>query len=253
MNKHFYFPFYTKEFISATVGMRAEEVGGYIRLLCYQFDNGILPINNMEELEIIAGTKRLDKVIKKFPKGVNDKLSKVKTEGERISNVRREAVNIRYKPHTKDLQKDNKTSDSDSDSDSELYIKSDINTKTDTKERYRPPTATDTRFDEIWNAYPKRVKRKEAGKHFAASVKTDKDFDDIRRALKNYLKSKTVRDGFVQNGSTWFNNWRDYVDYKDPTPIGSAPPVYVPTEDGPPSPPPPEFANKLKNFKMREV
>ncbi len=72
-------------------------------------------------------------------------------------------------------------------------------------------------FNEIWEAYPNKDGRKAAERHFHASVKTPKDFEDIKCALKNYLSSDKVQRGFVKNGSTWFNNWRDWVNYKPPT------------------------------------
>ena len=70
-------------------------------------------------------------------------------------------------------------------------------------------------FDEIWNAYPKRVGKKAALKHFKASIKTAKDLENIKVALKHYLVSENVSKGYVQNGSTWFNNWEDWVNYEE--------------------------------------
>ena len=72
------------------------------------------------------------------------------------------------------------------------------------------------RFNQIWDKYPQRTGRKSAESHFKASVKTEQDFQDIQTALKNYLESKRVAQGFVQNGSTWFNNWQDWINFKDP-------------------------------------
>lgn len=70
-------------------------------------------------------------------------------------------------------------------------------------------------FESVWLKYPKRVGKKMAQVHFEASVKTQKDFEDLSLALSNYLSSKRVANGFVQNGSTFFNNWRDWIDYKE--------------------------------------
>jgi len=70
-------------------------------------------------------------------------------------------------------------------------------------------------FEEIYFKYPKRVGRKEAGQHFKANVKTEQDWQDIQTALKNYLASKRVAKGFIQNASTWFNNWRDWINFKE--------------------------------------
>ncbi len=77
-----------------------------------------------------------------------------------------------------------------------------------------PPEVID-RFEKIWNLYPKRVGKKEALRHFAATVKTDQDYTDIQKALENYKKTKNVIEGkleYIQNGSRWLNNWRDWLD-----------------------------------------
>lgn len=70
-------------------------------------------------------------------------------------------------------------------------------------------------FEEIWKKYPNRDGRKQAEKSFNASVKTGQDWRDINTALENYLGSKNVLKGFIKNGSTWFNNWRDWVDWNE--------------------------------------
>ena len=67
-------------------------------------------------------------------------------------------------------------------------------------------------FETVWARYPARFGKKEAMRHFHASVKTGQDFIDVNKALDNYVISDKVKRGFIQNGSTWFNNWRDYVD-----------------------------------------
>lgn len=73
----------------------------------------------------------------------------------------------------------------------------------------------ETSFDEIWELYPEKDGRKSALRHFMASVKTEEDFELIKKALDNYLDSKKVKCGFIKNGSTWFNNWRDWIDYSE--------------------------------------
>lgn len=70
-------------------------------------------------------------------------------------------------------------------------------------------------FDFIWNKYPVKDGKKEALKHFNASVLSNDDYQAINKALDNYLvhtKGKELK--YIKNGSTWFNNWRDWVDYK---------------------------------------
>lgn len=67
-------------------------------------------------------------------------------------------------------------------------------------------------FEDVWKRYPNRVGKKEALRHYNASVKTPEDVTSINAALTNYLRSVAVKRGFVQLGRTWFNNWRDWLD-----------------------------------------
>ncbi len=81
-------------------------------------------------------------------------------------------------------------------------------------------------FDSLWKRYPKRLGKKEALRHFKATVKTDEDWQNINKALDNYLHSKNVKENtqFIQHGSTWFNNWQDWIelDVKKETPSALA-------------------------------
>lgn len=73
-------------------------------------------------------------------------------------------------------------------------------------------------FNEIWQKYPKRVGRKSAERHFRASVKTPGDWVNIQKALQNYINCDTVKKGFIQNGSTWFNDWESWINQGNPIP-----------------------------------
>lgn len=75
-----------------------------------------------------------------------------------------------------------------------------------------PPNA----FEPLWQQYPRREGRRDAERHFNSSVKTMKDFLDIQNAMANYKKKLSVEGvspQYTKMGSTWFNNWRDYVSY----------------------------------------
>lgn len=87
-----------------------------------------------------------------------------------------------------------------------------INNKTNT--RFKKESKE---FDELWQRYPAKDGKKAACRFFTASVKTAQDWQDINAALDNYLQSERVRNGYVKNGSTWFNNWRDWVEYRGET------------------------------------
>jgi hypothetical protein len=77
-----------------------------------------------------------------------------------------------------------------------------------------PPVAPD--FKKVWALYPRQKGRKAAERHFKATVKTDVDLKRILVALENYKRSKECREGFIQYGSTWFNNWDDWENHKEP-------------------------------------
>jgi hypothetical protein len=67
-------------------------------------------------------------------------------------------------------------------------------------------------FDAIWKRYPDKTGKDKARKSFFKSVKTEKDFQDINKALDNYMRCSKFKSGFIQNGSTWFNDWTGYLD-----------------------------------------
>ena len=70
-------------------------------------------------------------------------------------------------------------------------------------------------FEDLWKTYPKRLGKKAALKHFISSVKSEVDLADIKKALANYIASRVGEDPtYIKHGSTWFNNWRDWVDYQ---------------------------------------
>jgi len=102
------------------------------------------------------------------------------------------------------------------------------NTKTDTK---RTPNGhqTDTSkeakevnnkelsdFEQVWKLYPNKDGKKQAEKHFRASVKTKEDYSSILTALENYKKHLAVETWKKpKNGSTWFNNWNDWTEWAE--------------------------------------
>jgi len=75
-------------------------------------------------------------------------------------------------------------------------------------------------FNQIWEQYPKKLGRRIALQHFKASVKTSDQYQKIQTALRTYCEYRQNKDPrFTQQGSNWFNNWQDWVDFKMPRPI----------------------------------
>ena len=84
------------------------------------------------------------------------------------------------------------------------------------KDKTRQELKDLSHFENLWEKYPSKVGKKNALRHHTASVLTEQDMTDIELALSRYVESERVRSGYVMNGSTWFNNWRDWIDYVDP-------------------------------------
>jgi len=89
-------------------------------------------------------------------------------------------------------------------------------TQPQTESNNKNASAVDALFNDLWNGYPSKIGRKAAERHYHSSVKTKEDMKNIQIALSSYKNSKRVKDGFIMNGSSWFNNWKDWVEYKEP-------------------------------------
>lgn len=72
-------------------------------------------------------------------------------------------------------------------------------------------------FNALWNLYPSKDGKKASEKHFNATVKNKEDLIEIQQALNNYLNHLKINSWKKpKNGSTWFNNWRDWVNWQEP-------------------------------------
>ena len=74
-------------------------------------------------------------------------------------------------------------------------------------------------FEVIYNKYPRREGQKQAEKYFKTTVKTQIDWDNINKALSNYMNylyKNKIEAQFIKMASTWFNNWQDWVNWQDP-------------------------------------
>lgn len=70
-------------------------------------------------------------------------------------------------------------------------------------------------FESLIEKYPNKDGTKKAKEKFHKTVRNQKDWLDINTALTNYLNSSRVKNGYVKNASTWFNNWSDWVSFKE--------------------------------------
>jgi hypothetical protein len=86
--------------------------------------------------------------------------------------------------------------------------------KTGERKRKRKEKENTYDFETVWLLYPKKDGKKEALKHFNASVKTEDNYQDIIKAIDNYInhiKKNKIEPRYIKNGSTFFNNWQDWI------------------------------------------
>ena len=89
------FPFYPGDFIMGTMLMSAEEVGAYIRLLCFQWEQGHLPDCPTKTARIAGiSEKKLSPVLEKFHRDdqgklVNKRLEEVRESREHFLEIQR--------------------------------------------------------------------------------------------------------------------------------------------------------------------
>jgi uncharacterized protein YdaU (DUF1376 family) len=70
------FQFYADDFAAGTCDLSAADVGAYIRLLCYQWSRGSVPINDPAKLARIAAVEPSADVLAKFPNGMNARMER---------------------------------------------------------------------------------------------------------------------------------------------------------------------------------
>lgn len=84
------FPLYADDFIGGTVDMAPEEVGAYIRLLCYQWNRGSIPVDHAVQVRLAGGCVSAA-VLAKFSVGEdgnlrNERLEAVRAQKEKFHN-----------------------------------------------------------------------------------------------------------------------------------------------------------------------
>ncbi len=67
-------------------------------------------------------------------------------------------------------------------------------------------------FEKLWQRYPNKDGKKQAWTHYNRSIKTYPDIQQITLALENYIAHLRQEDWKKpKSGSTWFNNWQDWI------------------------------------------
>lgn len=104
-NKSPAFQFYVQDFLMGTLEFTAEQVGGYIRLLCHQWDKGGLPDDDKKLMQLSGmKAKALPEVKVKFMRNDDGQLRNV-----RMEKVRDEQQEYRQKQKERAEKRWNKT------------------------------------------------------------------------------------------------------------------------------------------------
>jgi uncharacterized protein YdaU (DUF1376 family) len=214
------FQFYPDDFIGGTCDLSSEEVGAYIRLLCYQWSRGCIP-DDPAKLARIAGTSVTPDTLQKFPNGKNARLE---FEREKQAEYRSEkskagksGAEKRWHSHSTAIglplanTMANDSSPSPSPSPSPSLI---------TNSTSKKPSAPEG-FEEFWTAYPKKTAKSDALK---AWNKIKPDLITVLNALDWQRKSEdwTKDSGqYIPYPASYLNSKR----YEDEKPKPKAQPI----------------------------
>lgn len=234
MTKDPAFLFYFRDFLVSTQLMTPAEVGNYTRLLCHLADKGPL---SREDMALICGGEVGERILEKFSTKKDGKFYNKRLENEiekRRNYSKSRSDNRLRKNHMSDICESYEGHMGNGNGNGNIKEKGGVGEEGKLLEAapmiadYPPrlegheeplapppqkpkPVITQAHFDQAWSEYPNKDGKKEAMRHFFASVKTLEDFADLMKAIANYKASEKVAKGFIKNGSTFFNNWRDWV------------------------------------------
>ncbi len=220
------FQFYPDDFIGGTCDLSTEEVGAYIRLLCYQWGRGSVPIDDIAKLARIAGAKVTQDVMHKFPLGVNNRLeaervkqseyrAKQSAKGHASAQARFNRGSTVVQPSREPQGQPEVNSPSPSPSPSPSLIPDSISIAAT-----KPQKPAAEGFEEFWQAYPNK-----AGKANALKV-WNRDKPNLQTVLDALAWQKRAeawtKDGgqFIPHASTYLNGRR----YEDERPKPPPPP-----------------------------
>jgi len=207
--------FYPGDFLAGTMAMEADEVGAYIRLLCYQWEHDTIP-NDRRAIALITGTlpsefdRVWSKVRDKFSttNGLddgdlfNERLEAERQKKQEISEKRAAAAHAMHKQSKQGCKKHAKGSRK-----KEVgRRKKGSSEEGSRKTRYTPD------FEAFWSAFPRgrRKSKAAAWKAWATAIETVSTDVLIERA-KDYAASDEGHGQYVKMPSTWLNQrcWED--------------------------------------------
>jgi tRNA U55 pseudouridine synthase TruB len=183
--------------------MTAEEVGYYIRILCHMADKGRLTLKHMQSICKAYDTAYdLHNHFKIDENGLyyNQRLEDELIKRRNYTESRRDNAKHMHKHMPQHMGNGNRNGNKDIINNKDGIVK-----------------GNQFDFDALWAIYPNKLGKKQALLHFKASVKNEKNYEDIKKALNNYIESiRGTEARFIKHGSSWFNNWQDWVNYEKP-------------------------------------
>ena len=225
------FQFYPDDFIGGTCDLSAEEVGTYIRLLCYQWSRESIPVEDIPKLTRIAGSNVTLDVLRKFPDGKNAKLESVRNNlnkykttcvqnGKKGGNpnfVKGKSNPYYQTDNQDDNQKDNPRLCSEDNQTDNPEISSLTLTLTPTITS-NPNKHIPAGFNEFWTAYPRKIAKADAEKAWA---KIKPDLQTVLTALEWQCKLEDwTKDGvkYIPFPASYLNSKR----YEDEKPVAKS-------------------------------
>ncbi len=236
-NNYPYFPFYVSDFDGDTRHMSVESIGIYIRLLIYQWSNGYVPDNQSMLVRIAGCTNEQfeefwpDQVGRCFEKSAdpigrkilkNKRLEIERKKALQSTEQRRQAGINSGKARRKTSRKTSKKQqhrtsvpfpfEREGSEKATIQIHS-HNQNGVTGSPAKPTTGAKNRFEEFWQAYPKKAGKKPCLAKWKAR-RLDRLADQIIKNVRDRIEgdSQWLR-GFVPNPLTFINQdrWDDPI------------------------------------------
>lgn len=216
------FQFYPHDFLVGTADLTAEEVGGYIRLLCYQWAKTCLP-NDDRKLSQLSG------ITCSLSLG-NVKLKFSLCDDGMIRNGRLEKVRLEQVEYRKTRSICGKTGGNPNfiaGQPNPYYQKDKLEDKLDHKLNINPSSSASSSpislkkngslrgFDGFWERYPKSVAKDACAKIWKSLEFSDSDIVAVMGALVVQIKSNgwDKETKYCPNPKTWLEEkrWEDKV------------------------------------------
>ena len=228
--------FYPSDFIASTALWDNDEVGVYIRLLCYQHINGGIKPSDYEKL--CYGYERVREKFKQHADGLfyNSRMLEETEKRQRYVESRVANGSKGGRPKTIRFSEE-KASENHMDNHMGIGIGKNIsnNISNSNKENTIIPIKVSNsnkyleRFDAFWKVYPKKVGKEDAKKSFLRIKPSEQLLAAMVAKVKELCESEQWRKDrgkYIPNPSTWLNQgrWDDevevnlYPEYKDAPP-----------------------------------